>query len=328
MTVLSAEIKKIAIFRALQLGDVMCSIPAIRALRNAFPEARISFIGLPGMKDLIGRFAAYVDEFVAFPGYPGLPEQPYDAELFSVFLRDVQKEKFDLILQMQGNGSVVNDMIGLFGARYLAGFCRYAEDAGTLMLPYPNYGHEINRHLMLMAHLGIPGTSSADLEFPLFDADFEALENRKLLLEPQRYVCLHPGSRGSWRQWPPLYFALAADLCAEKGYQVVITGTKEELELTGKVAGLMRHIPIISSGKTDLGSVAALISNARGLIANCTGVSHVAAALRVPSVVISMDGEPERWGPLNKELHRTIDWTTGPEISEVLEAVLSMCHAG
>ena len=328
MTLPTAEIRNIAVFRALQLGDLICSMPAISALRKAYPEAKISFIGLPGMKELIGRYKACIDDFIAFPGYPGLPEQPYDPEGFAVFLRKMRNAQCDLVLQMQGNGSIVNEMIRSFGAKYTAGFCQDNREASALMLPYPNYGHEISRHLALMAHLGIEDTSAADLTFPLFDADFEGLKRQGLALKPRSYICIHPGSRGSWRQWPPLYFAMAADVCAEKGYQVVITGTKNELELANKVAALMKYAPIIASGKTDLGSVAALLSQARGLIANCTGVSHVAAALKVPSVVISMDGEPERWGPLNKELHRTIDWTSSQDVSAVMQAVQAMCHKG
>jgi ADP-heptose:LPS heptosyltransferase len=327
MTLPPSEINKIAVFRALQLGDLMCSIPAIIALRTAYPLARISFIGLPGMKGLISRFIKYVDDFIEFPGYPGLPEQPYDADRFEDFVRKMQSSAFDLVLQMQGNGSIVNGMIRRFGARHIAGFCMEKWEATELLLPYPNQGHEIYRHLALMKHLGIP-VLSTDLEFPLFDADFEELENRGLKLKAQDYICVHPGSRGSWRQWPPLYFAMAADLCARQGYQVVITGTKEETDLATKVAGLMNYAPIISSGKTSLGAVAALISSARGLIANCTGVSHIAAALKIPSVVINMDGEPERWGPLNKTLHRTIDWITNPDINQVLMAVDSIGKPG
>src|SRR5215217_1026436 len=321
----ATEIRKIAIFRALQLGDLLCSIPAIRMLRKAYPKSIISFIGLPAMEGLISRFPGYIDEFIAFPGYPGLPEQSYDPGKFKQFINVVRSKAFDLVLQMQGNGSIVNEMIGFFGAKHVAGFCMTKEKQTNLLLRYPQHVHEINRHLALMEHLGITTESGTDLEFPLFESDQHELKTRGLALKANSYVCLHPGSRGSWRQWPPLYFAMAADICAEAGYEVIITGTKEEIELASKVAGLMRYEPIIASGRTSLGAVAALIANAKGLISNCTGVSHVAAALRTPSVVISMDGEPLRWGPLNKTLHRTIDWTTAPGYNQVSAAVNSMC---
>src|SRR3990170_5357714 len=116
------EVKKIGIFRALQLGDMLCTIPAIRALRNAYPEAEITLLGLPWAKSLLSRFPNYFDAFMHFPGYPGLPEQKFQAESFAVFLYQVLEKKFDLVLQMQGNGSIVNPMIELFGARYTAGF--------------------------------------------------------------------------------------------------------------------------------------------------------------------------------------------------------------
>jgi ADP-heptose:LPS heptosyltransferase len=61
-----------------------------------------------------------------------------------------------------------------------------------------------------------------------------------------------------------------------------------------------------------------LLKDAFLLIANCTGVSHMAAALHTPSLIISMDGEPRRWAPLDTRLHKTIDWTTHPGIGETL----------
>jgi ADP-heptose:LPS heptosyltransferase len=60
------------------------------------------------------------------------------------------------------------------------------------------------------------------------------------------------------------------------------------------------------------------------LIANCTGVSHIAAATRTPSFVISMDGEPERWGPLNQILHVTKDWTRDPSFEAVYNHFTSL----
>jgi len=100
-----------------------------------------------------------------------------------------------------------------------------------------------------------------------------------------------------------------------------VTGTKEEVGITAEVIGLMDFPAIDLTGKTGLGEIGQLIKEARLLISNCTGVSHIAAAMETPSIVISMDGEPERWGPLNKDLHKTIDWTQAQDFTSVLALV-------
>src|SRR5947208_15090197 len=112
----TTEIKKIAVFRALQLGDMICIIPAMRALRTAYPDAEITLLGLPWAAGFVNRFSKYFDHFIYFPGYPGLPEQPYDEIAFEAFLHRVQDEQFDLVLQMQGNGTVVNQLMFKFNS--------------------------------------------------------------------------------------------------------------------------------------------------------------------------------------------------------------------
>jgi len=321
------EMKKIGVFRALQLGDMLCVIPAIRALRSAYPDAEIVLLGLPWAKSFTERFSEYFDGFIHFPGYPELPEQPFDEGKYQQFLIDINQEKFDLILQMQGNGSIVNEMIAQYGAKYTAGYRsegHYAP-ANGLYMDYPNYGSEIDRHLLLMEFLGIPSRDN-QLEFPLTGADIAALDQLQLPVEPGRYVCVHPGSRGAWRQWPVAHFAALADFCAEQGYKVVITGTKEEAGIVQGVMDNMKCDAINTAGKTSVGAVAALIKDAAMLIANCTGVSHIAAAFGTPSIVISMDGEPERWGPINKELHRTINWLESPDFHPVFRQTVTMLN--
>ncbi len=316
------NIRKIILFRALQLGDVLCSIPAVRALRNQYPDAEIVIAGLPWASTLTGRFPAYFNRFIHFPGYPGLPEQAVDAKGFTRFLGAVQRERFDLALQMQGNGTLVNPMIELFAARFTAGFCPpndYCPDS-ELFLPYPNYGSEIERHLKLTESMGIESCGT-QLEFPVYDQDRQDLEQLNLNLRAGSYVCVHPGSRGSWRQWPTEYFAALADRCCEKGLKVVITGTAEELAIVNEVREKMKYSPLVAAGKTSLGAVAALLENAFALISNCTGVSHIASALKLKSVVISMDGEPERWAQTNRKLHLVIDWTKTPDFERVANAL-------
>jgi ADP-heptose:LPS heptosyltransferase len=325
---LPADIKKIIIFRALQLGDMLCIIPAIKALRNAYPFASITLAGLPWAKSFTERYHEYFDEFIWFPGYPGLPEQQVDPVLFASFLNKVQTHHFDLALQMQGNGTIVNAMIELFEAHYTAGFFLprdYAPNQNYFMA-YPDYGSEIERHVKLMEYLGIP-SQGTDLEFPLTSQDQHEYDSLKLPLQPKKYVCIHPGSRGSWRQWPTTHFAAMADYAVACGFEAVITGTKDEAEIVDEVISQMLQPALNLAGKTSLGAIGILIKNSYALISNCTGVSHMAAAFKTPSIVISMDGEPERWGPINKDIHHTINWLQQPDFQLVFDQAAEMLNS-
>ncbi len=317
------EPKQIVIFRALYLGDLLNTVPAFRALRAAFPNSRITFVGLPWSEEFVNRFDTYLDDFVPFPGYPGLPEQTPDLPGVLSFLGRMQAMKADLAIQLQGAGEIVNPMLGLFGAKQTAGFYlpgQYCPDQNWF-LEYPEHEPETWRYLRLMEFLGIPPQGD-ELELPLFDEDWRAFE------EIQRehrlgndYVCIHPGSDTRERRWPPHHFAVVADHLAGRGYQVVLTGTEKEAHLTASAAVNMKARAIDLAGKTSLGSLGALISKARLVVSNDSGVSHVAAAFKTPSVVLFPVPESIRWAPKNEGLHKTIWDAMVKPPSEVLPRV-------
>lgn len=319
------EVKKTGVFRALQLGDLLCSIPAIRAFKTTYPDTELTLIGLPWAKSFAERFNHYFTDFIVFPGYPGLPEQEFNHHRFESFTLTLQEKKLDLILQMQGNGTIVNAMLKNFGARFMAGFDLHQDIISTeaRLLKYPGKCHEIDRHLALMSFIGIRSESD-ELEFPIYHKDRAEFAEMNLPVKPKKYICLHPGSRGTWRQWPPLYFAAIGNYCHSLGFDVVITGTQDELQIVKHVASLMKTKPIIAAGRTTLGSLAVLIEQSAAIICNCTGVSHMASALKVPAVVISMDGEPWRWAPKDDQLQRCVDWTRNPDYHLVFREVAAL----
>jgi ADP-heptose:LPS heptosyltransferase len=295
---------KIAVVRALQLGDLLCVVPALRALRAAYPEAEIALIGLPWAREFVARFSRYLDRFIEFPGFPGMPERACDAAALPGFFERMNQEPFDLALQMHGDGRLMNPLTVLMGANRSAGF--YADGRyrpGEGFIEWRAGEHEVLRYLRLMEHIGAPSKGS-HLEFPLTEEDWR--EFNQLGLRERRYAVLHPGSQLASRRWPAQRFAEVADALATEGLRVVLTGTRAEAPIIARVKASMREPALDLAGRTSLGALAALIGRARLLVSNDTSVSHIAAAMRTPSVVISCGADASRWAPLNRELHRVL----------------------
>ncbi len=300
---------RVAVLRALQLGDLLCAVPALRSLRAALPQAEITLIGLGWAKSFAARFQRYLDKFLELPGYPGLPEETPRLRQLPTFLAIAQQRRFDLAIQMHGSGAITNPLLALFDARASAGFYlpgHYCPDARNF-LPYPEGEHEVHRLLRLTEFLGF-APRGEELEFPLSGRDEEELlgidEARELLAH--EFVCLHPGARSNNRRWAPEKFAAVADRIAARGLRVGLTGAREESDLVAAVAAAMRARAVNLAGRTSLGALALLLKHARLLICNDTGVSHLAAALAVPSVVLFTGSDPQRWAPLNQRIHRVV----------------------
>jgi ADP-heptose:LPS heptosyltransferase len=97
-----------------------------------------------------------------------------------------------------------------------------------------------------------------------------------------------------------------ADALAQRGLQVLITGTHDEAEDAAAVVSAAQTPIINLVGRTSLGALAVLLSQARLLVSNDTGVSHLASALRVPSVIVFLASDPLRWAPQDRRLHRAV----------------------
>ncbi len=314
--------EKIAVFRALQLGDMLCAVPALRALRAALPDTRVTLVGLPWAAWFATRFRRYVDDFIPFPGHPSFPEQAVQESRLPAFYDEVRARGFDLALQMHGSGETSNPVVRDFGARAMAGFAPATGDGldRRHFLPYPGDGAEPLRLLRLAAHLGAAPQGAA-LEFPLTDADRDELAAAPLSREISGggYFCIHPGARNRSKCWPVERFAEVADALARRyRLQPVLTGSPQEADLTAAVAARMCTPALDTAGPLSIGAMAALMDGARLLVSNDTGVSHIAAGLRLPSVVIFNNADMQRWAPLDRHRHRCIRDPEGERGSLVL----------
>ncbi|MCS0659972.1 glycosyltransferase family 9 protein [Massilia terrae] len=315
------DVRSVAVFRALQLGDMLCAVPALRALRCAAPEAHTILVGLPWASQFARRFHHYIDEFIAFPGHPMLPEQQVRHAALPGFYADVCSRKLSLAIQLHGSGDISNEIVTGFGAATMAGCTRGATVCSetTTLLPFPESGAEPERLLAIMAELGADRMGDY-LEFPLTPADEQELADSGVAarLAPGRYICIHPGASHRDKCWPARRFAEVADqLAAEFGLDIVLTGSASEVGLAAQVASHMRAPAINAAAPISVGAMACLMRRARLLVCNDTGVSHIAAGLQLKSVVIFSKADIARWSPLDRHSHRCI-WDPDAERAAVV----------
>ncbi len=310
--------------RASRIGDFLCAMPAVRALRAALPGAEFAWIGLPFIRPLVER-SPYLDRFVEFPGYPGMADQFFEAHRAVAFFAEMQAEGFDLAVQMHGSGVYSNPFALMLGARATAGFVRPGEPPGLLdaAVAFPEEGHEVERLLALARALGAPDRG-AQMEFPLRPADHAAAE--ALLKGATRpLIGLHPAARDVTKRWPFERFAAAGiALQAARGGTVVLLGGPGEREVAKQVAmeisrgGLRTKqesrgdaacspAPLLDlAGRTDLGALGAVIGRLSVLVTNDSGPAHIAYALGTPTVTVYGGTSPARWGPPAAPQFRTL----------------------
>lgn len=306
---LAGNPRQIAVVRALPgWGDMLCAVPALRALRAAAPRAHIALIGLPWARAFAARFPRYIDEFIEFPGYPGIPLPPRpDPRAVAAFLESIERRRFDLAIQMHGSGVTSNPFTAMLNARATAGSWlpgHYCPDPARFVL-YDAEEPEVRRNLKIVARLGAPPRGE-HLEFPLLAEDRAELRDALRAHDLNgAYLCVHPGASAPARRWPAERFAAAADHLAAWGARVVFTGSAQERPLVAVVRDRMQRASADLTG-LSFGAMAALIAGARLLVANDTGVSHLACALGVPSVVVFTAGDPRRWAPLDTGRHRSL----------------------
>jgi ADP-heptose:LPS heptosyltransferase len=299
------------------LGDLLCAVPALRAIRASQPDAHVTFIGLPQAGWFADRFPGYIDRCLPCDTCPGLPESRPDPVAHERFLGAARSARFDVAIQLHGDGRVTNAFTAALGAARWGGLARPGEAAGGGTVAFLRPGrHEIDRCLDVVAALGF-ADGDGRLEFPV-GVDDDAELDTLIGSGAAPLAVIHPGASTPRRRWPPAGFAsVAADLAA-RGCHVVVTGGPAERALVDGVAAAAGATGV--AGRTSVGSLAALVARARVVVANDTGVVHLAAAVGTPTVTVFAGADRPRWAARGPQ-HRGVGRPGWPAVSAVTAAV-------
>ncbi|MEV4478359.1 glycosyltransferase family 9 protein [Micromonospora coxensis] len=283
----------ILVLRALGVGDLATGVPALRALRAAYPDEELALVAprwTAPLVDLIGG----VDRLVEADGlgelaWSGPPPQ--------------------LAVNLHGRGPQSHRMLAAVRPRRLLAFAN--AEAGHHDGPaWYAEEHEIDRWCRLLAWHGIPADRT-DL----------ALRRPAPGRLPTGVSIVHPGAKAAQRRWPPARFAQVARALTDRGHRVVVTGSPGERSIAEQVR-VLAGLPAgaVLAGETDLGELAALVAHARLVIGGDTGIGHLATAYATPSVLLFGPVPPAQWGPPpDRPWHQAL-WV-GPRAPSDAEAV-------
>lgn len=328
---------RIAVVRALPgLGDLLCTVPALRSVRAGAPRAEVTMVGLPAGGWFASRFNHLVDRWIDLPWWPSITEaigDPAD----TVSLLASTDVPFDLVLQMQGSGGPVNRLAALLAGGGTAAVHESAAAAHCEVPPvtveegrrcgtyvqrrWPDTGHEIERLCGLAQAVGFPDCGTA-LEWPSRPGEEAAAAGL-----PPRYAVVHPGASLPERRWDIAGFAATVTALAETGLPVVLTGSWAESDIVREVARSSGTRPVLL---TDLllAQLAGVVSRAAVTVVNDTGVAHLSVAVGTPTVVIGTTSDLARWAPLDRQQHAAHQTTgdTEADVEAVVGAAVTICR--
>jgi ADP-heptose:LPS heptosyltransferase len=269
----------ILVLRALGVGDLAASVPALRGLRAAFPHQAVALATprwLTPLVDLIGG----VDRIVPVDG---LAPRRWGV-------------RPDVAVNLHGRGPESHRLLQAARPDELWAFANV--DAGHSYGPaWVEEEHEVQRWGRLLSHYGVfADDTDLSLAVPPHPV-------------PAGLTIIHPGAKSPSRRWPVDRYAAVARALARRGHRVVVTGSAGERDIAVRV-GHDAGLPLRSvlAGRTGVGELAGLVAQARLVISGDTGIAHLATAYRTPSVVLFGPMSPSRWGPPPARAYHRAIW--------------------
>jgi ADP-heptose:LPS heptosyltransferase len=298
------DVHKLAVLRANALGDYLVSLPALEALRAAYPAAELVLLGAGWHAGFLAGRPGPVDRCLAVPPTAGVRDDrpPAPAATIDRFFDRMRAERFDLAVQLHGGGRHSNPFVRRLGARVTAGSQAPNAPALDRTVPYTSHQHEIHRFLEVAA---LVGAAPVTLEPRLAVTDADRAEAAAALApDDQPLVVLHPGANDPRRRWPVERLATVGNELARKGARLAVIGTATEQPLAGRLLDGLDSDAADLTDRIGLGGLAGLLERATLLVGNDSGPRHLAAAVGTATVAVHWGVSLATYGPLCRARHR------------------------
>lgn len=308
--------RRILIMRAGAFGDILMGTSLLAALREAYPEAHLTWIAEHSEMQAIDA-NPYIDEVLQWDSaYWKRMVRRVQYPLWLLRVLQIQKmlrrNQYDIFISFQpeewallarGIGAPLR--VGIFDT--FRRFYRVQQTSGNTRLythayAYPNLpDHRIDQYLLTLQALGLPPNPVAPLSMGYTEADKEVV--RRFLVDngfsgDSPLVLLAPLTTWPTKCWPlERYAALGDALVEQHGCRVVVIGSAKERNTVEALAAQMKLRPLTAAGTLSFRQMAALVDQSALVVSGDTGPMHVASALGVPQVALFGPTSPKWYGP-------------------------------
>ncbi len=297
---------KILLIKLSAIGDVVQTLPALEAIKKAFPEGEIAWVVEEAASDilighpLIGRLLiSRRKKWMRMLRNPltflkGMKEM-------SAFLRMLRDTRYDIAIDFQG----------LLKSGMLMGFARAERKIGfdgtrelsylflnEKLAAYNIDKHAVDRYLDAARYLGANDPAPV-CRLPIERELISMNERVKGFIKDGALLAvINPVARWRTKLWPEKNFAELADrLIKERGAVVIFTGSADDSEITSRIVSMMKERALNWAGETTLKELAALSSLSDLFISTDTGPMHLAAAAGARVLALFGPTAPWRTGP-------------------------------
>jgi ADP-heptose:LPS heptosyltransferase len=296
------EIRKICILHLNQIGDLVFSLPLLRALKENYPASTIHSILRPYLEDLVIH-SPDIDKCISRRN--GLTNR-------MSLLGKIRKERYDLLITLSRSEECLM-MAALSGAKVKVGFLNFPWDIGLDIKEKIEGHHSWYNNQKLLKRLGIPvqKTDYVGLLVLPSHRDPSGLEESRIANLPEKYVVISPGTslRRSLKAWEEKKFGdLIVHLKKRYDLNPVLVGGEDDKEVNEKVIEMIRekdvdkklnHIDNLA-GKVGLKDLCYLLKDATLFVGVDSGIMHLASSLDIPVVGIFGPTDPFYVGPQNR----------------------------
>ena len=293
------NLKNVLIIKLSAIGDVVHALPVSAAVKETFPDAKITWVVEPPAYDLI-KMNPCVDKIILFHKKDFRTLKGF-AKLFLPFRREIQSETYDAVLDLQG--LFKSAAIAFFAKSNIKlGICNMREMSDKISKPVvgENFqGHIVERYLDTARAIGC---KVEKVTFPLIVPPTEmkradTITNHLGLRAGNSYVILAAGANWPNKRWDVKYFAEIGDWLYNMNIVPVIVGNGAvDVQRAAEIESLMEIPPINLVNQTNLPQLAHVIKNSCVVIGGDTGNVHLAAGLKVPAVMLMGPTDSNRNG--------------------------------